>query len=163
MEEGLDDVKGEENPRLSEAKDEVERGEVEDGTLLAAEPALYLFGTPACRLRCQEAQVKELYHKRVRTKCADEVRDFASCCSSRTFTATIMCRGQQKAMNTCMKQYATQDEQDSAREEWFATMDKRREEREQKEAKKKIDEVFWREWWAKDPNEKPGQTGKGGP
>ncbi|KAK0356083.1 hypothetical protein LTR91_012272 [Friedmanniomyces endolithicus] len=111
----------------------------------------------------QEAQVKELYHKRVRTKCADEVRDFASCCSSRTFTATIMCRGQQKAMNTCMKQYATQDEQDSAREEWFATMDKRREEREQKEAKKKIDEVFWREWWAKDPNEKPGQTGKGGP
>ncbi|TKA74028.1 hypothetical protein B0A55_06168 [Friedmanniomyces simplex] len=111
----------------------------------------------------QEAQVKEVYHKRVRTKCADEVRDFASCCTSRTFTATIMCRKQQKAMNTCMMQYATQAEQDAAREEWFATMDKRREERERKEAKRKVDEVFWREWWAKNPDKKPGQTGEGSP
>ncbi|KAK1075967.1 hypothetical protein LTR33_009359 [Friedmanniomyces endolithicus] len=117
----------------------------------AARPSPLPSRNPLPLSSSQEAQVKELYHKRVRTKCADEVR------------ATIMCRGQQKAMNTCMKQYATQDEQDSAREEWFATMDKRREEREQKEAKKKIDEVFWREWWAKDPNEKPDQAGKGGP
>ncbi|KAK4950823.1 hypothetical protein LTR10_010816 [Elasticomyces elasticus] len=109
----------------------------------------------------QEAQVKELYHKRVRTKCADEVRDFASCCTSRTFTATIMCRKQQKAMNTCMKQYATQDEQDIAREEWFATMDKRKEERALKESKRKEDEKFWREWWAKNPDKKPDQVEKG--
>ncbi|KAK3111193.1 hypothetical protein LTR53_013797 [Teratosphaeriaceae sp. CCFEE 6253] len=100
----------------------------------------------------QESQVKELYHKRVRTKCADEVRDFASCCTSRTFTATIMCRQQQRAMNTCMKQYATQGEQDAAREEWFATMDKRREDRAQKEEKRQQDEKFWRDWWAKNPD-----------
>jgi len=53
-------------------------------------------------------------------------------------------------MNTCMKQYATQAEQDAAREEWFATAEKRREEREVKEEKRKRDEVFWREWWSKD-------------
>ncbi|EME83278.1 uncharacterized protein MYCFIDRAFT_45911 [Pseudocercospora fijiensis CIRAD86] len=98
----------------------------------------------------QEAQVRELYYKRVRTKCADEVRDFASCCQSQPFTATFMCRKQQKLMNNCMMQYATQAEQDAAREEWFATIDKRKEEREAKEAKRKEDEKFWRQWWDKD-------------
>ncbi|EMC98665.1 hypothetical protein BAUCODRAFT_145711 [Baudoinia panamericana UAMH 10762] len=103
----------------------------------------------------QEAQVRELYYKRVRNKCADEVRDFAACCTHRTFTATIMCRKQQKAMNTCMMQFATRNEQDAAREEWFATMDKRREEREKKAEKLKKDEKFWREWWDKDMEKKP--------
>lgn len=74
-----------------------------------------------------------------------------------------MCRGPQKAMNTCMMQYATQDEQDAAREEWFATMDLRRKEREEKEEKRKMDEVFWREWWDKDLKRKPGQGGEGRP
>ncbi|KAF2720432.1 hypothetical protein K431DRAFT_189513, partial [Polychaeton citri CBS 116435] len=98
----------------------------------------------------QEGQVRELYHKRVRQKCADEVRDFAACCTNRTFTATLMCRKEQKAMNTCMMQYATQAEQDAARSEWFAKMDERRIEREKKEEKRKKDEVFWREWWDKE-------------
>lgn len=53
-------------------------------------------------------------------------------------------------MNACMKQYATQTEHDAAREEWFATMDVRRREREEKEAKRLRDEVFWREWWDKE-------------
>jgi COX assembly protein 1 len=125
----------------------------------------------------QESQVRELYFKNVRTKCADEVRgiinppsqryimlthpsriDFAACCTSRTFTATFMCRAQQKAMNTCMMQYATQAEHDAAREEWFATIDKRREQREQKEAKRIEDEKFWREWWDKDLAKKPGEN-----
>ncbi|KAK5113971.1 hypothetical protein LTR62_003094 [Meristemomyces frigidus] len=110
----------------------------------------------------QETQVRELYFKRVRNKCADEVRDFAACCTSRTFTATIMCRREQKAMNVCMMKYATQDEQDAAREEWFATMDKRREEREVKEVKRKEDEKFWREWWAKDEAKRGGGVGDGG-
>lgn len=82
--------------------------------------------------------------------------DFAACCTSRTFTATFMCRAQQKAMNTCMMQYATQAEHDAAREEWFATIDKRKEERELKEAKRIEDEKFWREWWDKDLGKKPG-------
>lgn len=73
-----------------------------------------------------------------------------------------MCRKEQKAMNTCMMKYATQAEQDAAREEWFATMDKRREERERKEEKRKQDEKFWREWWDKNPGVKPGK-GEGPP
>ncbi|KAK4555936.1 hypothetical protein LTR86_007156 [Recurvomyces mirabilis] len=111
----------------------------------------------------QETQVRELYFKRVRNKCADEVRDFASCCTSRTFTATIMCRAEQKRMNVCMMKYATQAEQDAAREEWFATMDKRKEEREVKEEKRKKDEIFWREWWEKDDAKKKlaGSGGEG--
>lgn len=82
--------------------------------------------------------------------------DFAACCTNRTFTATIMCRREQKAMNTCMMKYATQTEMDAAREEWFATMDKRREERDKKEEKRKEDEKFWKEWWDKDLQKKPG-------
>lgn len=60
-------------------------------------------------------------------------------------------------MNTCMMKYANQAEQDAAREEWFATMDRRREERERKEEKRKEDEKFWRQWWDKDLERKPGE------
>lgn len=80
---------------------------------------------------------------------------------NRTFTATLFCRPQQKAMNTCMMRYATQAEQDAARAEWFATMDQRREERERREEKRKRDEVFWREWWDKDLERKPGERKSG--
>ena len=127
----------------------------------------------------QESQVRELYYKRVRQKCADEVRgmkthhverqpsdtdtlhtDFAACCTQRTFTATFMCRSEQKAMNSCMKIYATQEEQDAARAEWFATMDQRREEKEKKELKRIEDEKFWKEWWAKDKKGVPSTEGR---
>lgn len=84
--------------------------------------------------------------------------DFAACCTHRTFTATLFCRPQQKAMNNCMIKYATQDERDAARAEWFATMGRRREERERKEEKRKEDEKFWRDWWDKDLSKKPGQV-----
>lgn len=50
-------------------------------------------------------------------------------------------------MNTCMLQYANQAEQDAARDEWFATRDVRRKEREAKEEKRKEQEKFHREWW----------------
>ena len=126
--------------------------------------------TPLPLTASQEAQVRELYYKRVRTRCADEVRgtcciplppitkqtlntasvDFAACCSSRTFSATFMCRTQQKAMNACMNRFATREEQDAARQEWFATLDKRKEEKEVKDKKRREDEKFWREWWDKD-------------
>jgi COX assembly protein 1 len=53
-------------------------------------------------------------------------------------------------MNSCMKQYATQDEQDRAREEWFNTRDKRKREREKKEERRKEQEAFHREWWGLD-------------
>ena len=76
--------------------------------------------------------------------------DFAACCSTKTFTATFSCRTQQKAMNNCMNQHATRAEEDAAREEWFATMDSRREERLAKEKKRVEDEKFWKDWWDKD-------------
>jgi COX assembly protein 1 len=55
-------------------------------------------------------------------------------------------------MNACMLQYANQAEQDAAREEWFATHDLRRRERDAKEEKRKEQEKFHREWWGLDEN-----------
>ena len=43
-------------------------------------------------------------------------------------------------MNGCMIAHASQKEEDAAREEWFATLDVRRREREALEAKKKEQE-----------------------
>lgn len=120
----------------------------------------------------QESQVRELYYKRVRGYCADEIRgtrgtmqymlwnlsingmndtDFASCALNRTFSATWVCRQQRLAMNNCMISHASQQEQDAAREEWFATRDERRQEREAKEARRKEQEKFHREWWGLPP------------
>ncbi|KAI4715771.1 hypothetical protein E4T48_08057 [Aureobasidium sp. EXF-10727] len=98
----------------------------------------------------QEGQVREIYHKRVRNKCAEEVRLFAACATNRTFTAPFYCRPERRQMNACMLQYANQAEQDAAREEWFATRDLRRKEREAKEEKRKEQEKFHREWWGLD-------------
>lgn len=53
-------------------------------------------------------------------------------------------------MNTCMQRYATRDELDKAREEWFDTIEKRAEERRAKEEKRKVDEKFWKDWWDKE-------------
>jgi len=64
-------------------------------------------------------------------------------------------------MNKCMISHATQEEQDAAREEWFAGRDKRIEEREAKERKKKEQEKFHREWWGMPPVEGAEQEGKG--
>ncbi|KAI9869969.1 MAG: hypothetical protein M1830_004881 [Pleopsidium flavum] len=95
----------------------------------------------------QEGQVRELYYKRVRGKCADEIRDFASCALNRTISATWACRPERLAMNSCMVAHATQQEQDAAREEWFSTRDVRARQREEKEKKRKEQEKFHREWW----------------
>ena len=50
-------------------------------------------------------------------------------------------------MNSCMIKYASQKEQDAAREEWFATMDMRRLEMEEKKRQKAEAEKFFKEWW----------------
>lgn len=117
----------------------------------------------------QEAQVRELYHKRVRGYCSDEIRgtpllcpnplvyeltgnaEFASCALNRTFSATWVCRQQRLAMNNCMISHATQQEQDAAREEWFATRDERKREREEKEKRRREQEKFHRAWWGMPP------------
>ncbi|QKX61869.1 uncharacterized protein TRUGW13939_09025 [Talaromyces rugulosus] len=82
----------------------------------------------------QEQQVKEVYYKRVRGYCAEEIKAFAECARNRTFTTTWVCRDQRLAMNSCMLAHAKPEELDRAREEWFSSRDARRREREEQEA-----------------------------
>ncbi|KIW34530.1 uncharacterized protein PV07_01306 [Cladophialophora immunda] len=79
----------------------------------------------------QEAEVRNLFHKRVRTKCADVIKDFADCARGRTISVAWTCREQHLAMNSCMIQYATKAEEDAAREEWFQGILARRKQREE--------------------------------
>lgn len=51
---------------------------------------------------------------------------FAECAVNRTVTATWVCRQQRLAMNSCMVAHASREEEDRAREEWFATHEERR-------------------------------------
>ncbi|PYH45650.1 uncharacterized protein BP01DRAFT_356271 [Aspergillus saccharolyticus JOP 1030-1] len=74
----------------------------------------------------QEAEVKQIYYKRVRGHCAAEIKAFAECAVNRTVTATWVCRDQRLAMNSCMVAHAKPEEEDRAREEWFATHEERR-------------------------------------
>lgn len=46
-----------------------------------------------------------------------------------------------------MQTYATPEEHDRAREQWFAQRQQRAREREQKERRKLEQEAFHREWW----------------
>lgn len=85
---------------------------------------------------------------------------FADCALGRTFTAPFKCRAQNRAMNTCMIAHATQDEQDSAREEWFALRLRRQKERELKEERRKEQEKFHREWWGLPMDEREGEKGR---
>jgi COX assembly protein 1 len=62
-------------------------------------------------------------------------------------TLAFACRGTRRAMNGCMKVHSTQDEEDAAREEWFATRLERQREREKKTRRKLEQEAFIKEWW----------------
>jgi COX assembly mitochondrial protein 1 len=73
----------------------------------------------------QETEVRNLYYKRVRDKCAHVVKDFADCARGRTISVAWHCKEQQLAMNSCMLQYANKREQDLAREEWFESLRER--------------------------------------
>lgn len=53
-------------------------------------------------------------------------------------------------MNECMMAYATREEQDKARTEWFATRDERRKEREAREAQKHEQKKFHHDYWGLD-------------
>ena len=50
-------------------------------------------------------------------------------------------------MNACMIQYATREEEDAARQEWWETRGNRAKEHEAKEMKRKEQEKFHNEWW----------------
>ncbi|KAL1962541.1 hypothetical protein VTN77DRAFT_9416 [Rasamsonia byssochlamydoides] len=92
------------------------------------------FQNPMPLSAAQEAQVKELYYKRVRGYCAAEIKAFAECAVNRTITATWVCRQQRLAMNSCMLAHAKPEEEDRAREEWFAGREARRRQREEEQA-----------------------------
>jgi COX assembly mitochondrial protein 1 len=111
----------------------------------------------------QEAQVKNIYYRRVRGHCAQEIKgmssfysfvydgmtlktiylnaclltilsDFADCALGRTISATWICRDQRLGMNSCMISHATRAEEDAARAEWFSGRDERRRKREEEAA-----------------------------
>lgn len=81
----------------------------------------------------QEAQVKDLYYKRVRRLCDPEIKAFAECARGRTITATWTCRETRHAMNSCMVLHANPENEDAAREEWFKGIQERRRKREETE------------------------------
>ncbi|KAK4043723.1 cytochrome c oxidase biogenesis protein Cmc1 like-domain-containing protein, partial [Parachaetomium inaequale] len=95
----------------------------------------------------QEAQVRDIFYDRVRRQCGPEIKAFADCAMNRTFTASFTCRAPLRVMNSCMKAHATQEEQDAAREEWFAQRMARAKEKERKALRKAEQEAFLREWW----------------
>jgi len=59
-----------------------------------------------------------------------------------------------------MVAHATQAEQDAAREEWFANRLRRQVEREKKEARRKEQERFHKEWWGLPIEDREGEKGK---
>ncbi|EAW07376.1 uncharacterized protein ACLA_020840 [Aspergillus clavatus NRRL 1] len=113
-----------------------------DSPLPPSNKPAYNLRNPLPLSASQEQEVKRLYYKRVRAHCAPEIkvparRDnkltddderaaFAECAVNRTVTATWVCRVQRLAMNSCMLEHAKPEEEDRAREEWFATVEERR-------------------------------------
>ncbi|KAK1908027.1 hypothetical protein P3342_013347 [Pyrenophora teres f. teres] len=95
----------------------------------------------------QEQQVRDLYYKNVRAKCAQEIETFAQCALGRTFTMIYACRAPRLAMNACMLQYQNQDELDKARQEWFALAGERRRAREEHQKKLEDAREKHKEWW----------------
>jgi COX assembly mitochondrial protein 1 len=120
----------------------------------------------------QEAQVRDVYHARVRRLCDPEIKGmlppsctylsvtnpttlvltylstaFAQCAMGRTFSVAFACRDHQQAMNGCMRRHATTAEHDAAREEWFALRTERVKAREKKARRAEEQERFHREWW----------------
>ncbi|PSN67129.1 hypothetical protein BS50DRAFT_621207 [Corynespora cassiicola Philippines] len=95
----------------------------------------------------QEQQVRDLYYKNVRNKCAEEIKAFAQCAMGRTVTMVWACRDQKITMNSCMLQYQGQEEMDKARAQWFALAGERRRAKEEMERKVEEGRRKHKEWW----------------
>ncbi|GLI71852.1 hypothetical protein PoHVEF18_000019 [Penicillium ochrochloron] len=114
-------------------------------TSATSSPKKYNLRNPLPLSASQEQEVKQMYYKRVRARCAPEIKAFAECAVNRTVTATWVCRQQRLAMNACMVTHANnREEEDRAREEWFATHEERRraKEEELKRVEKRRTEVI---------------------
>ncbi|RMZ82360.1 hypothetical protein DV737_g2100, partial [Chaetothyriales sp. CBS 132003] len=87
----------------------------------------------------QEAEVRDVYHRKVRALCAPEIAAFAACARGRTVSLAWACKPEQLAMNSCMIQHAADKRlQDEAREEWFSgVLARRRKAKEEHEAVEK--------------------------
>lgn len=59
-------------------------------------------------------------------------------------------------MNGCMKAHATPQEQDAAREDWFAQRQERFRQRAEKQRRKEEQARFMREWWGIEETERDG-------
>ncbi|KAI7777668.1 hypothetical protein LA080_003161 [Diaporthe eres] len=105
----------------------------------------------------QEAQVREIFYERVRGYCGPEIKAFAACALGRTFSAPFACREPHRVMNACMKAHATPQEEDAAREDWFAKRQERARERQEKERRKAEQQRFMREWWGLEESEREEQ------
>ncbi|KAH7112457.1 cytochrome c oxidase biogenesis protein Cmc1 like-domain-containing protein [Dendryphion nanum] len=95
----------------------------------------------------QEQQVRDIYYRNVREKCAEEIKAFAACAAGRTVTMVWACRDQKIAMNSCMIQFQGQDEMDKARREWFKLAGERRRLKEEAAAKLEDARRKHKEWW----------------
>lgn len=63
-------------------------------------------------------------------------------------------------MNACMVSYVGQKEQDAAREEWFANIDARFQQKKEKAERLKEADKFQREWWGMPPLEETKGEGE---
>lgn len=79
---------------------------------------------------------------------------FAECALGRTFSVPFACRQTHRAMNGCMKAHATPQEQDAAREDWFAQRSERARQRAEKLRRKEEQARFMREWWGLEESER---------
>lgn len=95
----------------------------------------------------QESQVRDIYYNRVRQQCQPEIKAFADCALGRTFSVVFKCRDKNTAMNACLKDHATPQAMDEAREEWFSRRAERSAEKLRKAARKAEQEKLLREWW----------------
>lgn len=50
-------------------------------------------------------------------------------------------------MSECFQKFGTTEEQDKAREEWFATREDRKRQNREEEVKRKQEYTFNKEWW----------------
>ncbi|CAN8101069.1 unnamed protein product [Discula destructiva] len=105
----------------------------------------------------QEAQVRDIFYDRVRKQCAEEIKAFAACALNRTFSVPFVCREPHRVMNSCMKDHATPQEQDAAREEWFAQRQERVQAKIEKQRRKEEQARFVREWWGLEESEREAQ------
>ncbi|RMZ87098.1 hypothetical protein DV736_g5672, partial [Chaetothyriales sp. CBS 134916] len=76
----------------------------------------------------QEAEVRNIYYRKVRSLCAPEIAAFAACARGRTISLAWACKPEQLAMNSCMIQHAAEKRlEDEAREEWFSGVQEQKE------------------------------------